>query len=104
MNFLADETLLDFYCLNIYLFPSRSVSRSELLGGSDTNEGLKKTTRKKKEKKKKHHHHKKVKKKTREESSYSESESDAEYGKDKPVGSDRNCEREASSLKYIHFI
>ncbi|XP_019407948.1 PREDICTED: protein NRDE2 homolog [Crocodylus porosus] len=77
----------------------RSVSRSELSGGSDINEGLKKTTRKKKEKKKKHHHHrKKVKKKTREDSSFSESDSDAEYGKDRPVGGERNCERGASSL------
>ncbi|XP_005285443.3 nuclear exosome regulator NRDE2 isoform X1 [Chrysemys picta bellii] len=76
----------------------RSPSRSELSGGSDTNEDLKKSTKKRKGKKKKHHHHKKRKKKTREESSNSESDSDSECMKDKPRGSDTNHEREAATL------
>uniref|UniRef100_A0A8C8RWC3 NRDE-2, necessary for RNA interference, domain containing n=1 Tax=Pelusios castaneus TaxID=367368 RepID=A0A8C8RWC3_9SAUR len=77
---------------------SKSPSKSELSGGSDTNEGLKKSTKKRKEKKKKHPHHKKRKKKTREESSNSESDLDTECMKDKARGSDRNCEREAVTL------
>ncbi|XP_074812210.1 LOW QUALITY PROTEIN: nuclear exosome regulator NRDE2 [Natator depressus] len=76
----------------------RSPSRSELSGGSDTNEDLKKSTKKRKGKKKKHHHHKKRKKKTREESSNSESDLDSECMRDKPRGSDTNREREAATL------
>nr|XP_048711760.1 nuclear exosome regulator NRDE2 isoform X4 [Caretta caretta] len=79
-------------------FISRSPSRSELSGGSDTNEDLKKSTKKRKGKKKKHHHHKKRKKKTREESSNSESDLDSECMRDKPRGSDTNREREAATL------
>nr|XP_006122408.1 protein NRDE2 homolog isoform X1 [Pelodiscus sinensis] len=77
---------------------SRSPSRAELSGGSDTDEGLKKSIKKSKWKKKKHHHHKKRKKKTRDESSNSESDLDTECVKGKPRGSNTNPEREVAAL------
>ncbi|XP_065541923.1 nuclear exosome regulator NRDE2 isoform X1 [Lathamus discolor] len=64
---------------------TRSTSRSELSGESDTDENLKQSSkkRKKKKKKKKHHHYKKAKKKTRGDSSSSESDVDIKDIKDK---------------------
>lgn len=86
----------------MYLFPSRSTSRSELSGESDTDESLKQSSkkRKKKKKKKKHHHYKKAKKKTRGDSSNTESDVDIKDIKDKGAASCRNHKRGAAA-KYV---
>ncbi|KAM9555706.1 nuclear exosome regulator NRDE2 isoform 1-T1 [Guaruba guarouba] len=78
---------------------TRTTSRSELSGESDTDESLKLSSkkRKKKKKKKKHHHYKKAKKKTRGDSSNSESDVDVEDIKDKGAGSGRNHKKGATA-------
>ncbi|XP_017669347.1 PREDICTED: protein NRDE2 homolog isoform X3 [Lepidothrix coronata] len=74
---------------------SRTSSRSELSGESDTDESLKEGSKKRKKKKKKHHHYKKTKRKTKGDSSSSESDVDSKHIKNK--GSDRNGEKEAAA-------
>lgn len=64
------------------MFPSRSTSRSDLSGESDTDESLKKSSKKRKKKKKKHHHYK-TKKKAKGDSNSSESDLDTKCIKDK---------------------
>lgn len=83
-----------------HLFPSRTTSRSELSGESDTDESLKQSSKKRKKKKKKHHHYKKTKKKTKGDSSSSESDLDTKHVKDKATRSSRNHEKEATA-KYV---
>lgn len=86
--------------IHTYLFPSRTPSRSELSGESDTDESLKRASKKRKKQKKKHHHYKKTKKKTKGDSSSSESDLDTKHIKDKAAGSSRNHEKEAAA-KYV---
>ncbi|XP_029820087.1 protein NRDE2 homolog isoform X3 [Manacus vitellinus] len=74
---------------------SRTSSRSELSGESDTDESLKEGSKKRKKKKKKHHHYKKTKRKTKGDSSSSESDVDSKHIKNK--GSGRNGEKEAAA-------
>ncbi|XP_061319771.1 nuclear exosome regulator NRDE2 isoform X1 [Pezoporus flaviventris] len=77
---------------------TRSTSRSELSGESDTDESLKQSSKKrKKKKKKKHHHYKKAKKKTRGDSSNSESDVDIKDIKDKGAGGGRNQKKGAAA-------
>ncbi|XP_050753930.1 nuclear exosome regulator NRDE2 isoform X2 [Gymnogyps californianus] len=76
---------------------SRTTSRSELSGESDTDESLKQSGKKRRKKKKKHHHYKKTKKKTKGDSSSSESDLDTKHIKDKAEGSGRNHEKEAAA-------
>ncbi|KFP53064.1 Protein NRDE2, partial [Cathartes aura] len=76
---------------------TRTTSRSELSGESDTDESLKQSSKKRRKKKKKHHHYKKTKKKTKGDSSSSESDLDAKHIKDKAEGSGRNHEKEAAA-------
>lgn len=84
----------------MYLFPSRTTSKSELSGESDTDESLKQSSKKRKKKKKKHHNYKKTKKKTKGDSSSSESDWDTKHIKDKAEGSGRNHEKEGAA-KYV---
>ncbi|XP_072722245.1 nuclear exosome regulator NRDE2 isoform X4 [Ciconia boyciana] len=76
---------------------SRTTSRSELSGESDTDESLKQSSKKRKKKKKKHQHYKKTKKKTKGDSSSSESDLDTKPIKDKATRSGRNNEKEAAA-------
>ncbi|XP_050753929.1 nuclear exosome regulator NRDE2 isoform X1 [Gymnogyps californianus] len=76
---------------------TRTTSRSELSGESDTDESLKQSGKKRRKKKKKHHHYKKTKKKTKGDSSSSESDLDTKHIKDKAEGSGRNHEKEAAA-------
>ncbi|KAM6204746.1 nuclear exosome regulator NRDE2 [Sarcoramphus papa] len=76
---------------------TRTTSRSELSGESDTDESLKQSSKKRRKKKKKHHHYKKTKKKTKGDSSSSESDLDTKHIKDKAEGSGRNHEKEAAA-------
>ncbi|KAJ7401717.1 hypothetical protein BTVI_93610 [Pitangus sulphuratus] len=62
---------------------SRTSSRSDLSGESDTDESLKQGSKKRKKKKKKHHHYKKTKRKTKGDSSSSESDVDSKHIKNK---------------------
>lgn len=84
----------------MYFFPSRTTSRSELSGESDTDESLKQSSKKRKKKKKKHHHYKKAKKKTRGDSSNSESDVDIKHIEDEGAGSSRNHKKGAAA-KYV---
>ncbi|XP_027493612.1 protein NRDE2 homolog isoform X2 [Corapipo altera] len=74
---------------------SRTSSRSELSGESDTDESLKEGSKKRKKKKKKHHHYKKTKRKTKGDSSSSELDEDSKHIKNK--GSGRNGEKETAA-------
>ncbi|XP_032546145.1 nuclear exosome regulator NRDE2 isoform X3 [Chiroxiphia lanceolata] len=74
---------------------SRTSSRSELSGESDTDESLREGSKKRKKKKKKHHHYKKTKRKTKGDSSSSELDVDSKHIKNK--GSGRNGEKEAAA-------
>ncbi|KAM9653683.1 nuclear exosome regulator NRDE2 isoform 8-T10 [Morphnus guianensis] len=76
---------------------SRTTSKSELSGESDTDESLKQSSKKRKKKKKKHHNYKKTKKKTKGDSSSSESDRDTKHIKDKAEGSGRNHEKEGAA-------
>lgn len=73
---------------------SRSTSRSDLSGESDTDESLKKSSKKRKKKKKKHHHYK-TKKKAKGDSSSSESDLDTKCIKDKAAA---NLDDKTSNL------
>lgn len=107
--FMSFLTVISFYssttqickCIYryIYFFPSRTTSRSELSGESDSDENLKKSSKKRKKKKKKHHHYK-TKKKAKGDSSSSESDLDTKHIKDRATASGRNREKEAAA-KYV---